>query len=316
MSAYRSILAKRTADVKAADFDAVPWLDLAYLKKERKKRKPLKSSLVGFWNNTIPYTPTQIYDLFRDGHNDGILLSVKLNEIAQCRTELFPVSTGWGGYCDFVLADQKLVGENKIVVLPEHQGKGTGKAWLKNNVEFAGAMEFSNFPFVASLENGGYTWAKIGAHIDHSNNDPMVQTLRQVLQGRLGIVRPFLDTAECARLEELCEVKREDDLVTMTREFGHTMIPFIDDPDIGKVLTPFYKKNPLPAQDMKKWLVEEREGIQLAFNAAARQEMKTISLPRIMLNRTSWPAIVKFFNEPHMNYIGNNIGGWNTLVPA
>lgn len=332
MSAYRSILPQRTRSIEPADLKAAPNLSV-YV-----NNLPLSGSDeagIDVWDRSIPFLPQTLLKLYEEAFETSIKVKIHfLNKNKEGASKDFLVlSVGRG-----CLPGQKIYSEDfsgrliflngrtldndgsTFKVAPDSQGKGLGKAWLKSMVELLLALGDEDLKFQAGLENGAYTWARVGVPMDMAPQDAEARTnLSRMVIGRLEAVRPFLSPSDYHMARALSRFVAKDDinrLASMEAAVPHDVLDDLhqEDSSVYKRLTEFYALHPA-VNDPKMLERTEKNHLSAAFHSAARQE-RELSLPRFLLSHAYWNARIDFSNACEMQTIGAYLGGWKTIMPT
>lgn len=315
MTVYRSIFAQRTRPVEPRDFASVP--DMVVTTVQGSINTP-KSNMEK-WENRVPFLPQDIHAVFHASFGDEAGLRVEFDEQNPRATTLkithgSSVDPLYSGILFFEHGFHQMP-DSSIRVTPGYQGRGIGKKWFRFANEICALSGFDKRTFMASTENGGYTWARAGAHLDGSvYASPKREHVLETLVSRLDVIKPYIPIKTYRSVYPYCRLLAPDDVCRIADNDYVLPSDFCD--DMSK------QGNTRFMHDLKKHFNDHSEEALTAFQTHAENvtknacaQNKPLTLGRFLLTGTSWHAQVDFSNAAQMQRIGNYIGGWKTIAP-
>lgn len=328
MNALRTILSKNKGALSPDHFAVIEGLKISG---ERgvdllpREKPPL-------WSARIPYHPRDIHALLTMGYDVPVALDFQMSGKRALIKFYQGTRQAYFGEIDYIFdGDEPYAYMSKINLAEDMRGKGMGKNFIRNLIEFDIAMGGRALRFMAGYDNGGYSWARMGAQF---NMDPYYAQSRkeasEIVIGRLNIAAPYLAPEIYRAASKLAAFKGQNDAANIAKDFSHVMIdlslapPFLEYkdllhfPDQGLIQRIYTHYKPIEASPVKhiQRVVLEANTIRHAFEWASAQGQPGLSLPRLLLTRTVWPATVDYKNKKRMNDIGNYLGGWKTIGPT
>lgn len=284
------------------------------------------------WGLRLNLTPLQVQEILLRGFDSNVSLDVRM----------------WGHHSKFMFymgrekdafaeidyitfKDDAYVYNSKIDLNEDLRSRGMGKKFMRNMIEFDMAMGSRVLRFVAGYENGGYTWASMGAEM---NMDPffshILKKSSDVMKTRLGFVKNIIPECDYDSAAELAELSKETDPMVIARDLRHVFLPLTLIPpeftseNIKKLPNDFFVKSLNKhfseeyddAKIIESKVIDAGRGIRYAFESAVTQRLGGLSLPRYMLTCTQWSARIDYNDNDQMSRIGNWLGGWKTIGPA
>ncbi len=320
MSAYQTIISKSESRLTSADFASVP------MNIDFQPPKKVLARSVADWHQYIPYKPAQIHDLLSSGYDQPVKISADLTKGGLVTFNVDSSAYGLLSLVQLRLIPNVKVTDTDISVAGSSQSKGVGKNWLRNAIELALLMGAKSFEFLATNENGAFTWARLGAYLDMKHHNFQRAQANSVVHytGRLEAVRNNLKPAIYHEAKALCRMLAPDDLVKLTKKFENVMLPLSWAPDTelaekSKFYEPlhdFYRDHPIYAMRSQGIAYGEIRHIARCFAHAAQQGKAGLSLPRYLLSQSYWPGVIDFDNEAQMREVGKNLGGWKRIRPV
>lgn len=318
---YQSILKKRTRDVRREDFDVAPHFHFG---------RPFHSAAtdrdISLWNKIFPYFPRQIYGLFADSFETDVSVKFVLDQAESISIQI--TSRGlkkFGVTTYFYPNDIDMPSNGTIEVVPEFQGKGIGKKYLRARTEFNVAMGVPCNKFTAELGNGGYTWARAGAHLDFDEWRTSYPTrqkfLSQRLIMRLESIKDQIDPGVFLFAKALCRVVAKNDLARLAQIRERLHVPektdwkSISQSAIGENIRSFFSVHSDGFDSPNDRANHECMALCRVFEGAVLRNTD-VTVPAYLLSGTSWPAIIDYSNISQMHDIGEYVGGWKTIVPV
>lgn len=316
---YLSTLTPRQRDISRADFSDAPDLYFNY----RAAHEQDDNALI-LWNRYIDHTPRQIYDTLTGDYGiHNMPIGVTVNDAGKFKFIILKDhDIPFESKAEFDLGTNRDILGNEIKVAPFAQGQGIGRTWLRNIVELSAAFGFKEFHFEAGLGNGGYTWAKAGAHLDRDRSRfPLhhleERFLSETMMARLDVAKPYLDFADYGWARALCRLTNKDDIVKIA-EMGDITVPRGAVKNALPVLQTFFgglAHRPSEANaDVRARDQATRLGI--AFCDAAGGLHDHVSLPRFLQTESIWHAVINLADDRQMEKVGEYTGGWRTLKPV
>lgn len=314
MTAYHSIFQKRARPVTCTDFEQAAPLQIfsEYFRSDRVEQDVEK------WNIHIPSLPQDIQCIFRENFDSNFKLNIVFDGTENPEFVNFNITN---------LLDQYFAGaifydgldqtpESQIEIEEESfRGQGLGKKWFRFLNELCLAFGHERLEFSAGLTNGGYTWARAGAHIDLSPTKHTALTqLREKIALRVEAVKPYIPNDVYHSVRTLGRVVAKDDV---------TRIADID-----------FRLSPKACSQMEAWDGPFLDSLSAAFNhqgideqnkeqrhaehcvMAARVQGVPLNIGRYLLVGTVWDAVVDFSDVQQMERIGKYVGGWKTIQPT
>lgn len=329
MPAYQSSYRKDYTAPTTEDFRDAPRIELSLEGGEPLPRAKWGSE----WKKKFAFTPLQIQEMLTRGYDLNIYLQIRMwGKHAQIMFYNGNASTNFAEI-DYVVASKEdsYIYISKIDLDDDLRGRGIGKNFMRNMIEFDMAMGSRELRFVAGYENGAYSWASMGARM---NTDKFYSGIRmesvETMQLRLQMIKDILPSRIFDGAMRLSYMNGVNDPMHIARDFRHVVLPrelapppmsidMLKNSDGGFFTGALYRhlsKLEDQPKELLKRMGKEAAGIRYAFESAAMQGQDGLSLPRYMLTATRWPAIVSYDDRPHMDKIGAWLGGWKTIGPV
>ena len=316
MTVYRTTLPPRIRPVDTHDFAAFAD-DISF------GHVPVKdgiaSDALDFWNKNIPYYPSDIFHLVSRNFPQKLVINFSYYKNEDMLEISYRQRADRGFTASFSVQCHPVKEhvDCHITVEDDFQGQGYGKGWLRTAIELSLALGHPDFKFDAGSDNGAYTWGRLGVSLDMDyDHRHFIAALSDQSIRRLDAAKEFIPTQIFERVRSLCDLKDKDDLVRLTSVFFDVSLPhnILSYPAVGRRLAGHFNNAPsILAHGVCKNVGEERRAIHAAFESACAQN-KALSLPRYLLAKGYWPAIVDFSDNVQMKNIGDNIGGWHTIA--
>lgn len=316
---YRSILSPRAHSIDSESFEDAPNLMFNFfLAGERHSQYDLD-----LWERFIPYTPAQIYGLFTAGYGrDDVNVTVRAFETRRVEFEIdHEEGEIFRSKLTLRVGDDPSILNSKVVVDPDSQGKGHGRNSMRNWIETAAAFGFPEFSFDAAMSDGGFVWARMGAHLDRNEErQPFYadeeRRLAVTLNARLEAARPFIGQANYRKAHALCQIQQPDDLVRLA-EMGDIVVPKEAVAEAEEILPLFYS-DVLDGmnRDCMNTIKTELKYLSSIFFNSGRGTCDYVSLPAFLKKQTVWSAVVDLSNAEQMKRVGDYVGGWRTIEPV
>jgi hypothetical protein len=327
MIAYRSTLPKRTAPVTKADFENLP--------RPIQIRSVLNGAIqeggpvIDFWNRHVPYHPYDIDELFMGELDSCYRLGIRQDRNS---LEFHGINPRFQHDFSFRLMvefhdNAKLIRGSDINVTVSKQGQGIGKKIFKAFNECALALGFESFEFLAMLENGAYTWAKLGVKLDTSP-DPFFSSaqlsdlirkrflsVQQVLASMnqslnsydINAVKIFSSLANPFDVRDLARLPVNIPVPFVMREINQNKFLF---EDAFKTADGRISNTALDAFE------DQGAKLKSVFRRAHDKGLEVIPIGRVLLGGLGYPAIIDFSDQKQMEDIGKQSGGWRTIMPV
>ncbi len=332
MSVYQTTLSKRTRPVERSDFDA-PNL------KPIERTNPgvpnfrlngavdlfvLHSHYMEQWEELVPYSPSQVYELFSRGHKQTSHMNFTFQGKGQVSLRTHYTNTkDFDSTVGFILSSSPCARTGLIEIAPALQGQGIGKAELLNRIEFFIAMGMEDYTFSAGNSNGAYTWARAAAQINMKVESHRLYEASLPLQSRISSVRAFMSAADFDKAMTLSEMTDKNDMANLAK-MDHIVFPFELAPNKDKLEESLFFKGIRNFYDEQRFFpapanlrsMKETAYIQRAFESAAAQGKPGLSFPRLVLTGRHFPAVWNFNDAVQMKKIGEYFGGWKTVRPV
>lgn len=282
-----------------------------------------QSDHAAWWEENIPVDAGLFYELFARNFADPITIDMDLTGNG-FNVQLSDESQRFSGVFEYLKREDPVLGnlDSSLIVQEPHRGRGIGKNWIRSQVEFLILMGDPVFKFCAMLENGGYSWARSGAHLDLS---PLYGDTRQYhshrLMARLDALRHFVPADEYGRARAYCRLINKDDpraLASIDCAMGEEMAQDVSEnkSKIRQNLIEFFDVYPHPSL-RKSWDVaaDEMRGLGSALERASAQK-RNATLGEVLLSQVSWPAKIDLNNRAQMERVEKFVGGWRTIEPV
>lgn len=328
MSVYQSILEKRSSDVTLEEIRACEGLNV-----HAKDMMDIPERLSKLWNYHYPYHPGQVQQVLTAGYEASIQTQMTLDVPPNCALDVVLFFEGrqnsFSRFTFYASMCPNMQGSH--IVLPEGlRGKGVGKHYMRNAIEYEIAMGGEKKSFTAGLANGGYTWTSMGAEVEMGNwngYDCSRNKASLQLQCKLSLIKDHLDADAYDGISELVRINTADSLVRLVDEFRNVTIPldlkdFVaskEDSLIAPYVIEFHKAHSTFSgyKEMEQEaILNEFDVMQASFQWAKDQGHEAVQVPRFLLSGTVYPARIDYNNAAQMNRIGAYLGGWNTIKPV
>lgn len=263
------------------------------------------------WNEFIPLTPTAACKILRrDLPRDmAVSLVIKADGSGDMVFQLD------GKFRDraYFNFPQKLLDAGIIRVESGHMGKGYGRTLFRNQIEFFYICGARRFEILASLENGGYSWARAGFLPDDIDSEDFLDDCLLPALSSARALAPLLTGREKKTLTKILTLRHREDFWKIA-----------DAPiDIGKRLTISFNiaagghdapmRTQRRAQKLLKAL-EEHFGADLYAYMKERAAMgESVRIGRLLLTGTSWSGAIDMENPAQMRRFGDYAGGFKYL---
>ncbi len=296
--AYRSTLKKREQPVTADDFRAASALRFNQIHDLR----DMDLDSLAVWNSVIPYTPLQIHEIFAGAFTGrDIYVRFDVEKKGRITAKVAPYGRpSFSGDVIFRAGQEKSRESGRFLVVPEHQNKGYGSAWLSSQMEFALAFEYPNLKFKAGLDNGASTWAAKGIELDM---DPYYQPARNKLSGqmkeRLALVKDRISPENYDRARDLCQLSGKRDLLLLAAMDCPIEVSFMSKVDGMGGRSP-----------------EEMKFLRQSFERAVQRNKEAAPLFQFLLSGGEWFARIDFGDDKQIENIRDHIGGLKTIERA
>jgi hypothetical protein len=312
MSVYQTTLSKRTGSISLSDFNKLNhlWVN------SPSDDVPVAGESLAMWNEYIPYTPTQIYELFSSGFASDNALSIHISPNGSTYFDQQEYSGRFQASMTLMLGNKVHLKENNIRVAVG-KGQKVGTNAMRIQIETAVALGASKFDILASGANGGYTWFRAGFHFDEDARDFQKKKYEVCAryEARLHAIRDFLSVDDYYDMRELIKLENSDDPMRIANFQSvldvEEFISFKVENKIRRNLDDFYVR--LDDRDFDDISNYDLENISEVFQIAAVNNKATIPLGRYMQVGTTLPAVVDFKNQKQMKQVGEYLGGWKTI---
>lgn len=296
MSAYCTIIEKRSAPVTADNFTEENRLTI---RSHRSLGDDEKRA--AFWNEHIPYMPSQIYRILTEGFAaTPAKLSLYLDVTGGPSVNVEHVSPAIGvdSEVKYVFDGTPELEDCRVSVEPSKQGNGGGSAWLRTNIETLVALGGERFRYKTASE-GSYVWARAGLNVDfNAMNGNKLHALREDLNKRLDAVASYMkpDAVDAAR--EYCRVSTPESLRLLASH------------DLGTV-----GRDVLSCKASAQFSRMLKGTLKYAFDRGFAKTRGELPVAQLLLTDTGWDAVVDFSDRGQMDFIGRKAGGWKTIAP-
>lgn len=315
---YLSTLTQRRQDTRRADFAAAPNLYFNHCASYELERES-----IALWNEYIPFTPHQIYDVLVGGYGiDDMPIAVNLDKDGKFKFHILKDGdVPFSSTAEFNIGTTPDIVSNQINVDPSAQGQGIGRTWLRSMVELSTAFGFSEFHFEAGLQSGGHAWARAGAYLDRDmSRYPLHRIeeryLSENMLARLDLAKPHIDRMTHGWARVLCQLTNKDDIVKVG-DIGSITVPSSVLDDAEPTMTKFYEG--LSSQPNAAVAVvraqEEANRLQRVFEDSSGGFHEHVSLSRYLQAASVWHAVVNMADDRQMERVGEYVGGWRNVAP-
>lgn len=315
---YRSVLSQRTAPVDGYDFQALEGI-LTF----NGAREPLDltDEDIRLWNNFLPYTPLQVYEMLAEGYGDAtpeMKVTIEYSGILKYKLAM-PENPDFRVSGEFGIGPADGMGRSEVHVPENMRQHGMGRNWLRSQIEFSAALDYDHYAFSAGQTHGGYVWARAGATLDRSlerypDIHEQLTNLSQVLLLKLEAFRPFLPKQDYSLARAFCRVTDAHDLNKLA-EMKHATIPADALPEITGRIDQLLAANIFSRADVQTGIVA-RSSLFDTFEMATKAGSDSVPLSQALLMSTFWPAVVNFNDRMTMDKVESYVGGWQTIERA
>jgi hypothetical protein len=214
---------------------------------------------------------------------------------------------------------------SNIRLLPRHEGKGLGNAWLGAQVELFAAMGAPGMIHQATLMCGARKWAAVGMHVDfEQTSESNLANLRRDLRVKLEALREAgtISKAEYNKVKPYTALEAPDDLVKLVENDIKLSADFLSannmniDRTFVDSLEQGYRDSPLERDEMDSIKdggvsVADRKMQQLmSLWRRVNPQSRPVTFSSFALTQNSYIASIDFSNTSQMKKIGERIGGW------
>ena len=315
---YRSVLDQRLEPIDPQAFEAAPNLVFNHYAAGEKADE----YSLGLWDRLVPYTPEQIYNLFAGGYDqDNIVVDIKAFETGKVTFEIeHDEDAAFISRLQLNLGVKTQVYSSKVVVDPDSQGQGIGRMSMRNWIETAAAFGFPEFSFDAAMDDGGYVWAKMGAHLDRNiERQPFYEdeeeALSRSLNARLEAARPFIEQASYEQARVLCQIRKPDDLVRLSA-MGDILVPREAVDEAMSAVPQFFMNVLNDTRECARAVKAELANLSSVFHNVGQGACEYVSLPAFLKKKTVWAGVVDFADVAQMERVGDYLCGWRTMEPV
>lgn len=282
------------------------------------------------YEDFVPLSPGDLKQIFCGGISGKKRLTVELDCGNAQRKPNFKVNVNSitpGAFAIsatfYVDGDKYIPGPSDITVTPSAQRQGIGKSGMRSLIELSCALGNDEYLFCAGRENGGYSWARMGADLHAPKGDydrHMLDVLKYTLSGRAALIIPHLDPSIQDAVRERCMLRNPNDLSVLANMRGAFLPVDMLSFDQGRVWDASIKDHHVKNTPSNLWPdcspSTEVSALGQAFNDARAQGLTSVHAARLLLVNTHWGAEVKFDNVEKITSIGEYLGGWRTAYVA
>ncbi|MDB5490746.1 MAG: hypothetical protein JWO78_595 [Micavibrio sp.] len=248
------------------------------------------------WNVSVPVNPDlAVHILTRD-----------LPDVEEVELEYSPYANevscslrgdGYYDRRDFGLGSGR-TGHGTVSVDVRKQGAGIGRILMRNEIEFAHALNMRTFSIYAGGSAGGYTWASLGFEPDKIDSEDFNTYTRNLISRHYEAVKDCLTEEERYNVRPLLDLIRTKDLRQLARQ----------DADFSVRLKTVFAQ--AVNHDSEQNLV--RDSLRERFNVRLRLGKK-ITLGQVLLAGTTWRGHIDLQDPVQMRRAGEYAGGWKYI---
>lgn len=315
MSVYQTTLSKRTGSISLRDFNKLSHLSV----NSPGDDVPVAGESLAIWNQYIPYTPTQIYELFSGGFDSDNALSIHLSPNGSAYFDQQEDRGRFKASMTMMLGNNIRLDRNDIRVAVG-KGQKVGTNAMRVQIETAVALGAPNFEILASGANGGYTWFRAGFHMDKNAHDYQIKKhdTGTRYEARLHAIRDYISIDAYYKMRDLIKLEKATDPMRIANfNVELNVEEFTSSKTEAKLrqnIDSFYVR--LGNSDFDDIANFDLEEISEVFQVAAVNEKTTIPLGRYMQVGTSLPGVVDFKNDKQMKQVGQYFDGWKSIKPV
>ena len=294
---------RRDIDVRARDFKELKGkLTLDF---NTQSKAPEKAA-VRAWNSYIPLSPRTVFNMLTRDLPRGT--TVKIDDFdetghgnlsIECETpagnELLSDSR------DFHFGERE-AGQGNVSVRHSKQGRGLGRRLMRNQIEFLHACRVKRFNIYAGLDNGGYTWARVGFLPRDVKSDSFRRHVIDKVESRLAMLRPLLDKATLEQTGRRLKFRRRADIWGLS-DIETDLVPLL-----ARAFEGAGRKAPLSESERRIIAYH----FQADYNEAVRRG-RPLPLGRVLLTGTSWEGTLDLDSRRQMKRVGAYCGGWKYI---
>lgn len=248
------------------------------------------------WNSYVPLAPRTAYDVLTRGLPEET--QVKITDLdcagqGSLTIQKFDDEQGGELFSDERPFDLRLgeVEMGMVSVSPDYQGRGLGRALMRNQIEFFHACAVRRFNIVASSANGGYTWARMGFLPQDIRAPRLRDKEMKKVHEKIALLRPLLTKADLAVAEDAAQLRRATDLWRLA-DLRTDMAP---------ALAKAIRKND-----------KLRDMVSYQFHRAQEGGYE-LPLGRLLLSGASWDGTLDLENRRQMKRVDAYCGGFRYI---
>lgn len=266
---------------------------------------------IRLWNKFIPLTPKTALKILSRDLPRSMTITLTLEDDGSGRISLH-ADDKFSDDGSFALK-QKLLDAGSVGVEDGHKGKGYGRTLFRNQVEFFYACGVRKFEIMAALENGGYTWARVGFLPDSVRSDDFRDYCLKPARDSARVLAPLLTREEKERLQKILRPRCRKDFWKIA-----------DAPiDLGPRLKNVFNAaageggvSECKAEKARLFLAALAEHFSVDLfeymkERAARGE--SVNFGRLLLTGTSWSGSLDMRDPDQMRRLADYSGGFRYL---
>jgi len=285
------------------DFDRVAG-KLSYLFNSR-SHDDGDAEKIALWNRFIPLSPAHAAKILRRDLPPETVLEMTLDDDGQGDILLYAPDM-FNDDGDFDL-EEKTLDAGLVRVLDGHKGKGYGRTLFRNQVEFFYNCGVRMFEISASLDNGGYTWARVGFLPDDVTDDYFQDNVIAPARESLDVLRPLLSKAEYKEIEKHLDFKNREDIW----HIADTKI------DLSKRLKKVFNEAAADTKEVQKLT----DSLQYHFHKDVYRYMEqqaasggAVNIGRLLLTGTQWEGSLDMTSRKQMQRMADYTGGFKYIA--
>lgn len=267
-----------------------------------------KAEKIKLWNRFIPLTPTKATKILGRDLPDDTVISLRIEDDSTGEIEFYAIDK-FNDDGSFDL-DNETLDAGLIRVQDGYKGQGIGRTVFRNQIEFFYACGVRKFEVNAALDNGGYTWARVGFLPD--DLEEMREDVAIPAKETINVLGSLLKGDEKKLLKKHLKFKKRENLWHVADA----------DIDIGPRLKDTFNRASGDAKTLRQRnkAKELVKSLKDHFSAELFSYMKEratndqpVMIGRLLLTGTSWSGSIDMDNAKQMKKVGAYTGGWRYL---
>ena len=188
------------------------------------------------------------------------------------------------------------------------QNAGTGRSLMRNQIEFFALLGYKDMTIQASLQNGGYSWARFGFALERLPGGKLGISDKSLkkLQKRIDFLARY-DLADMQTVRELTDIVQSPDRYSLNRIaayrtdiFDNTQSCLANMPDS------------IMAENGLDTMMHGVQGIRSLINQVAGRGAG-LPIGKLLLTGIDWSGYLDFRDSAQMKFVNDYAGGFRYL---